>query len=107
MMNYPCNFCANTMIQGKTYTFPRQQKSDEPSCGKVYSNYGLGAAANLGISQQTLVECYRCKGTGWVEERRLLQRRKIHERRMTPNARGEAPPEAVASSALLGHAWGD
>jgi hypothetical protein len=24
-----------------------------------------------------------------------------------PNARGEAPPEAVASSALLGHAWGD
>lgn len=77
-MKYPCHICANTMIHGQTYTFPRVFIAGEPSCGKVYY---MKPAHYMAPIEHILLDCFTCNGTGLVDERRNLQRRNIIERR--------------------------
>lgn len=70
-MSYPCHVCANTMIHGVQYTFPRKVDPTKPSCGKVYWNPSWAASAVMGPTPpDQLVDCWRCKGTGRLDERR-------------------------------------
>jgi hypothetical protein len=72
--SYPCPACVGTMIPGVTYSFPRE---DVPTrgTGKIWGAY-TGAATAF-PPPQGLVDCYRCKGTGLVEERRQGQQRRV------------------------------
>lgn len=72
MSEYPCAICANTMLPGLTYTFPRP--AEARSSGKLY-NYYTGAAV-LNPPPPILVDCYACKGTGLVAERRTGRQRR-------------------------------
>ena len=72
MSEYPCPVCANTMLPGVTYTWPRP--ADQRSPGKLYYPY-TGAAMGL-PPPPTLADCYNCKGAGVVEERRTGKSRR-------------------------------
>lgn len=73
MSEYPCAICANTMLPGLTYTFPRS--AEARSSGKLY-DYHTTSAATLNPPAPTLVDCYACKGTGLVAERRTGRQRR-------------------------------
>lgn len=89
---YPCHVCAGTMLPGVTYTFPSHYDPTVPSSGKVMYNPTMAAcAAGYNSMAQKIVDCFVCKGTGWVSERRRpTERRKIADRRCARSAGTES-----------------
>lgn len=73
MSDYPCAVCANTMLPGMTYTFPRQPETR--SSGMLY-DYHTTSAGMLNPPPPTLIDCYTCKGTGLVTDRRSGRQRR-------------------------------
>jgi hypothetical protein len=66
------------MLPGFTQTFPRTTEP-EKGTGKVWSSYSGAATAYPPPAR--LVDCWRCKGSGLVEERRKRDRRQSDGRR--------------------------
>src|SRR5206468_369138 len=79
---YPCPVCANTVIPGVRYTFPRLIDPNIPSSGKLVS-YPAIASGSIGtVPAMHVGDCYNCKGTGVVAERRHQgERRRGDDRR--------------------------
>jgi hypothetical protein len=73
--SYPCPVCVGTMMPGVTYSFPRKDAELSKGTGKIWGVYT--GAATAYPPPQGLVDCYRCKGTGLVAERRMSMDRRI------------------------------
>lgn len=67
-MQHLCPTCIGTMLPGVTYTFPRDYSKLVRSPGKLW--YPYTGAATAQPHTMTLGDCYRCHGSGVVEDRR-------------------------------------